>query len=382
MPFTVIITHICRCSTEDCRTSRLPVFYALPESTVDLRALDEAVSNSELISSEDKLLVLCNLCHEKDLEDITDMLLPRYQALVVGRSEVNKSSSDVSVAKANFLSGRVLPSLDLADYKILFIGEDSPFLTQVLMTINRNPCIRYDPQTACLNLESSSMNKRLTKRFLMAEKVKEAQVIGILVGTLAVSSYVNVINDIRDLIESTGRQACIIVVGKLNEAKLANFPEIEVFVNVACPQNTLVESKDFFQPIVTPFELLVALRDDVWDAARYTLDFSQLLSALKSRDIQNGGLLNENSEDEAPVYSLASGKYVKKNRRRQEAVVDVETQELIKMQSGELIISELADTLAYRTWTGLDISEPEKPAELAVEGRSGVASGYANEDSI
>lgn len=31
--------------------------------------------------------------------------------------------------------------------------------------------------------------------------------------------------------------------GKLNVAKMANFMEIDVFVLVACPENTLIDSK-------------------------------------------------------------------------------------------------------------------------------------------
>jgi diphthamide biosynthesis protein 2 len=47
-------------------------------------------------------------------------------------------------------------------------------------------------------------------------------------------------------------------VGKVNVAKLANFMEIDVFVLVACPENSLLDSKEFFKPIVTPHEMQCA----------------------------------------------------------------------------------------------------------------------------
>ena len=66
-----------------------------------------------------------------------------------------------------------------------------------------------------------------------------------------------------------------IAVGKLNPAKMANFMEIDIFVLVACPENSLVESQvvcvcvcvympcdvrvqEFYRPVVTPFEMEVA----------------------------------------------------------------------------------------------------------------------------
>ena len=35
--------------------------------------------------------------------------------------------------------------------------------------------------------------------------------------------------------------------GKLNPAKLANFLEIEAFVLVACPENSVLDAKEFVQ---------------------------------------------------------------------------------------------------------------------------------------
>lgn len=47
------------------------------------------------------------------------------------------------------------------------------------------------------------------------------------------------------------------VVGKLNPNKLANFPEIDVFVAVACPENSLINDKEFYRPVITPYEFEV-----------------------------------------------------------------------------------------------------------------------------
>jgi diphthamide biosynthesis protein 2 len=93
----------------------------------------------------------------------------------------------------------------------------------------------------------------------MVEKTKDASRIGILVGTLGASRYGTIINQIRDTVKAAGKKVYIFLLGKPNVPKLANFPEIDVFVLVACPENSLLDSKDFLQPIITPFELDVAL---------------------------------------------------------------------------------------------------------------------------
>lgn len=65
--------------------------------------------------------------------------------------------------------------------------------------------------------------------------------------------------------------------GKINPAKLANFLEIECFVLVACPENSLLDAKEFLCPIVTPYELEVALQPTQTWTGRYVLDFEQIL---------------------------------------------------------------------------------------------------------
>ena len=56
----------------------------------------------------------------------------------------------------------------------------------------------------------------------------------------------------------THTQYYTIAVGKLNVPKMANFLEVDVFVLVACPENSLLDSSQFYKPVVTPYEMEVA----------------------------------------------------------------------------------------------------------------------------
>ena len=57
------------------------------------------------------------------------------------------------------------------------------------------------------------------------------------------ASYLPLIAHLRQVIAGAHKKAYTISVGKLNPAKLANFAEIECFVLVACPENSLVDAK-------------------------------------------------------------------------------------------------------------------------------------------
>jgi diphthamide biosynthesis protein 2 len=101
------------------------------------------------------------------------------------------------------------------------------------------------------------------RRYAAVQKARDADVFGILVGTLGVgspstcffillivilminelASYLPLIAYLRQVLANAHKKTYTISVGKLNPAKLANFAEIECFVLVACPENSLVDAK-------------------------------------------------------------------------------------------------------------------------------------------
>ena len=127
---------------------------------------------------------------------------------------------------------------------------------------------------------------------------------------------------LRKLLRKHQKKAYTVAVGKLTPAKLGNFLEIECWVLVACTENSLVEAhKEFLRPIVTPWELEVALGEKQWMPAEkdggYTLDFGKVLrdsekkaySKVAEQDEAYSGLEGEASDPEGPVFSTVTGTY-------------------------------------------------------------------------
>lgn len=190
---------------------------------------------------------------------------------------------DRALAKSSRIFGRSFELPDghsVGDYSVLYIGEESLFFTNCIYTWNQCTFYSYSPEAQIARQETSDVNRLLMKRYYMVEKTKDAQIIGILVGTLGVANYLQVIARLKTLIEAAGKKSYTFVVGKLNVAKLANFAEVEAFVLVACPENTLLDSAEFYQPVVTPFELEIACNPLRQWTGDYVTDFHDLLPGL------------------------------------------------------------------------------------------------------
>jgi diphthamide biosynthesis protein 2 len=210
---------------------------------------------------------------------------------------------------------------DLSKYKCIFVGGEGPTLLNLIMKNNRNIFYTYNPTTKVSRRESLDVNKNLAKRYMYIEQAKDANIIGILVGTLGVSQYREIITQLKSIIKSAGKKSYTLLVGKLNIAKLTNFSEMDVFVLVACPENSLIDSHEFYVPIITPFELEIAFvqaRDWTGD---YITDFSQLLPG-SAHHVENRSSDTEENDDEPYAFSFNTGLILKKPSQDQPHVFD------------------------------------------------------------
>ena len=172
----------------------------------------------------------------------------------------------------------------LEDYEMFYIGGESLTLTNLLLTFNKNQFYSYNPKLKVGRKETANVNRMLMKRFYLLEKAKDANIVGILVGTLGVANYINIINRLKKMINLAGKKSYTFVVGKLNVAKLANFMEIDIFVLVACPENSLLDSSEFYKPVITPYEMELACNTNREWSGELITDFRQLLPGRVNKD--------------------------------------------------------------------------------------------------
>jgi diphthamide biosynthesis protein 2 len=163
--------------------------------------------------------------------------------------------------------------------------------------------------------ERPDINARmlLRRRVYLMEKVKTAQTVGILCGTLGVAGYLDTVNYLKNLIKSSGRKPYLFSVGKINEPKICNFTAIDIFVLVACPFSVLHDSRDYHIDIVAPFELEVALNSNrEWDGA-FSMQFADILPGgqlhVDYAD-QDDGDGNDDDDGDGVLYSTVSRRLV------------------------------------------------------------------------
>lgn len=94
---------------------------------------------------------------------------------------------------------------------------------------------RWDALGSSLVEPSIVAHRAVKRRYYLVQQTKDAERIGIVVGTTAAAGVMDTVNRLRKLVNDSGRRAYVFHVGKINEAKLCNFPEVDSYCIVACP---------------------------------------------------------------------------------------------------------------------------------------------------
>lgn len=357
------------------RPSVLPVFYILDRgSSFDDTSFLEQVAESlvryvETIEHHEDLLLLSHPQYSHVLPDLLSL---------VQRTLFTTTSSDIRVHVQAFASEyfpaveghlqtstpSIHPNPNPKDHAlVLYLGphDNSAHFQTLLLTYGS-----MNREVHCLDGSSSSSSeyqgselswtpvspvKALMRRYHAIAQVESVEIIGILVGTLAVSRYQDMILGLTSLISRVGKKAYVFVVGKINVPKLANYAEIDAFVLVACPEHSLLDSREFYKPIVTPIELFQALTQQEKDREeepmmRYHLGFKEVLAQIRAYLDDHPIELEHNTGSTS------------------QAMIDTTP------------ASSAAVVLSQRQYRGLEVRVGETPAHVAIDGKYGTAKGY------
>ena len=182
-----------------------------------------------------------------------------------------------------YLFSRVLPS-ELEDensrsnYLFFYIGNKEAFFNSFQLYFNKNKFFHLTNDFKNELIAFKETNRKLMKRFYLIEKAKDAQIFGILIGTMAISKYKEAINHAGNILRKVNRKFYSFLIGKLNCAKLNNFMEVDMYVLIACNENSILDSKELNKPIITLYELEIACNSARSWGEQFIADYSLLLN--------------------------------------------------------------------------------------------------------
>ena len=389
-------------------TARIPVLHIftmqpLPDQSQLIKTFKDFYGDTQ-----QKVVLMADVTYQHHLQNISSILESQgFSNLHIAGIVHDPSSS---------LPNRTVPEevqadpSKLKDWHIFHISD--PAKSLLLILASRVASILIYPTSGNDNGTSgepflASTSRALNRRYALLTSVNTVSIFGILINTLSVRNYLHIVEHVKSQILAARKKSYTFVVGKVNAAKMANFSEIGAWVVIGCWESSLIDSKDFWKPVLTPFELELALRGDeerVW-TGEWSSDFQKILDQLTRSNTNSETHRQEGQtradydpepESAPPEFDLRTGRYVSHSRPVQpftssiDKISDGDTssgKSLIMRAKGDLAVvggglSPGAEYLrSKRTWKGLGSDFEiayEEPGAALEEGRSGIARGYTH----
>lgn len=379
---------------------KLPAVYVFGKPRYDLVELTEKFRAT--YDGSKKIMLMADAPYTSILKPLYEALSPEYTQLAYADLHIHASSraeiigyNPASIENQKVLLNRVFVGLedDLSEYELFHITiPETPRLLQ--LTTMFLSVTTFDPESGSI---SQGPFPNLMRRYRYMHMARSAGTVGLLVNTLSLANTKTLIKSVGDKLKEAGKKHYIFVVGKPNVAKLANFENVEMWCILGCDHQGIIvdQHNEYFKPIVTPYELLLALSDEVTWTGKWVTDFNQILNDMKEEDQEEEEDTQENEDysDEEPEFDPVTGRYVSSSRplrklehlrisSEPETTESVDETALVKKLSTAIAIKNTVSTsaahLQTRHWTGLgsDWQEDSEEGALVEEGRGGVARGY------
>ena len=156
---------------------------------------------------------------------------------------------------------------------LIYIGDGRFHLESIMISNPSVRAFRYDPYSKKFTHEQYDHARMKSTRREAIVKAASAKCYGLILGSLGRQGSPNVLNFIKDKLQAAGIKYVVVMLSEIFPEKLKLFPDVEAWVQVACPRLSIDWGTAFDRPLLTPYEASVALNLASWDDGHYPMDY-------------------------------------------------------------------------------------------------------------
>ncbi|XP_073172220.1 2-(3-amino-3-carboxypropyl)histidine synthase subunit 1 isoform X3 [Lepidochelys kempii] len=201
----------------------------------------------------------------------------QFVSALQAASQVLRSEYKVSIPQCKPLSpGEILgctsPRLGPDTDAIVYLGDGRFHLESVMIANPRVPAYRYDPYSKVFSREHYAHERMRHARQEAIHTAARARSWGLILGTLGRQGSTSVLQHLEARLQALGLPFVRVLLSEIFPSKLQLFPNVDAWVQVACPRLSIDWGGAFSKPLLTPYEAAVALKEIEWQQT-YPMDF-------------------------------------------------------------------------------------------------------------
>ncbi|KAM4628206.1 2-(3-amino-3-carboxypropyl)histidine synthase subunit 1 [Polymixia lowei] len=196
------------------------------------------------------------------LQAVSGALKPEYEVLVPQCRPLSPGE----------ILGCTSPRLERHVNAIIYLGDGRFHLESIMIANPDIPAYRYDPYSKVFSREYYDHEAMRAIRLQAIDKARSAQRWGLILGTLGRQGSPKVLEHLESKLELSGKSFTRVLLSEIFPSKLALMPDVDAWVQIACPRLSIDWGTAFSKPLLSPYEAAVALQQVGWQEV-YPMDF-------------------------------------------------------------------------------------------------------------
>nr|XP_022336826.1 2-(3-amino-3-carboxypropyl)histidine synthase subunit 1-like [Crassostrea virginica] len=201
----------------------------------------------------------------------------QFVAALQAASQELKDKYTVIIPQSKPLSpGEILgctsPKLKPGTDAIIYLGDGRFHLESIMISNPSVQAYRYDPYSKVFSKEYYDIEKMHSIRRNAIEKTAQGKNYGVVLGTLGRQGSTKVLQELLEKMKECGKSRTLVLLSEIFPDKLKLYPEIDAWVQIACPRLSIDWGMAFEKPLLSPYEMSVALNVAQWQDD-YPMDF-------------------------------------------------------------------------------------------------------------
>ena len=229
------------------------------EARAKINVRDAVKKALPLLKDYKKVGLVTTVQHVHALNESREELLRAGKTVEIGDTGHVKYAGQVTgcdLSNANAIAKEVAAFLFVGGGRFHPIG---------IALATAKPTIVADPYEKTAFTVEDEVNKILKQRWAQICLAKKAEKFGVLVGLKSGQRKLETAIKVKQKLEASGKHAILLALREITPEALLQFPDVEAFVNTACPRVSLDDAPRFNRPVITFNETLVALGEMDWE---------------------------------------------------------------------------------------------------------------------
>jgi len=189
--------------------------------------------------------------------------------------QLKSEGYSITIPKSSPLSpGEILgcTSPSLESEALVYLGDGRFHLESAMIANPATKAFKYDPYSKEFTQEFYEHDIMKKNRLAAVSLATKSSRFGLILGTLGRQGSPKVMDEIKEKLKKSNKIFFTILMSEIFPAKLKLMPSIEAWVQIACPRLSIDWGLSFARPLLSPYEVNVALKETQW-RTDYPMDF-------------------------------------------------------------------------------------------------------------